>query len=480
MPLRIYENGNVRSSSSQKFSSFLVALGGFVLLSALLVNPWIGRFYRGNIVNFHDVMAGYFVWAMVLGCIMVGSGLLVRRWDSGVSKNMILVLVSCALIVLSDRLLLAKFGLTLWMADLANHYKHRPNAVRSWGSLYENKLIRINAYGYHDDDFPLKKGEHEFRAVMLGDSVTMGHAVTRDEAFPNQLEALLNAKDGTRSFQIINTGVQGYGTFQEYNAFKDSLVFEPDFAAIGFCMNDLSEPFVVDKRLGGVGLDYHGVTQASSILASYLLNETGYGRLLQYLRTMNESVEVGKMHERFSVKKISQVPVSDPAFSENWRIVLSDLDKVYALAKKQHIPIVLLIFPFTFQLLDEAYRVPQTILTAHARSRDVDVIDFTKVFAPLIFDAKFLNLLRQKGFSEQEIMALYRQKIEKYFLDEDHYTVEGHKVIAAKLADYLVSPFYILRTKGKCAANARRSPQAAACRPGSDTAGHGDRQNQPG
>ena len=433
--------GTVPSSPSQKFSTFLVALGGAVLLSALLVNPWSGRFYRGNIINYHDVMAMYFAWAMVLGFIIVGSGLLLRRSDSSVLKNMILVLVSCALIVLSDRLILAKSGLTLWMADLANHYKHRPNAVRSWGRPYENKLIRINAYGYHDDDFPLKKSEREFRAVMLGDSITMGHAVTREEAFPNQLEALLNAKRGTRSFQIINTGVQGYATFQEYNVFKDSLVFEPQFAAIGFCMNDLSEPFVVDKRLGGVGLDYHGVTQAYSILGSYLLNETGYGRLLQYMRTLNQSVEVGKMWERFSVKKISQAPVGDPAVSENWRIVLSDLDKVYALAKKQHIPIVLLIFPFTFQFLDEAYRVPQKVLTAHARSSDVDVIDFIDVFGPLIFDADVLNLLRQKGFSEKEITALYRQKMEKYFLDEDHYTVEGHKVVAAKLVDYLSSHF---------------------------------------
>jgi len=437
----IPKNRAVPSPPSRRFSSVLMALGGAVLLSALLVNPWTGRLYRGNIINFHDVMTTYFTVAMVLSFLIVSSGLLVRRWDFGVLKNIILVLVSCALIVLSDRLLLANFGLTLWMADLANHYKHRPHAVRTWGPLYENKLIRINGYGYHDDDFPVKKAAREFRGVMLGDSITMGHAVTRDEAFPNQLEALLNAQRGPRSFQIINTGVQGYGTFQEYNVFKDALVFEPDFVAIGFCMNDLSEPFVVDKRYGGVGLDFHGVAQTSSILTSYLWNETGYGRLLQYVRTRNQSVEVGKMWERLSVKKISQTPVDDPAFSENWRIVLSDLDKVYALAQERRIPIVLLIFPFTFQFVDEAYRVPQRVLTAHARSRGVEVIDFTDVFGPLIFDADVLSLLRKKGFSEKEILALYRQNLAKYFLDEDHYTVEGHKVVAAKLADYLAHHF---------------------------------------
>ena len=427
----------VKASTSQQLSSLLIALGGAVLLSASLINPWVGQLYRSNMINYHDVMLTYFTWAMVIGLLLVGGGLILRRSESGALRNITLMFATCALIVLSDRLLLARFGLTLWMADLDSHYKHRPNAVRSWGSLYDNKLIRINAYGQHDDDFPLKKGDREFRGVMLGDSITMGHAVTREEAFPNQLEALLNATSRTMSFQIINTGVQGYGTFQEYNAFTASLVFEPDFAAVGFCMNDLSEPFVVDKRLGGIGIDYHGVTQASSILTSYLLNETGYGRFLQYLRSRNQTVEAGKKWERFSVKKISRTPFGDSAFSENWRIVLADLDKIYTLAKERNIRIVLLIFPFTFQLADDTYRVPQRILSAHAQSRNVDVIDFTEVFGRLIFDDDVVKMLMQKGFSEKDIRALYRERIEQYFLDDDHYTVEGHKIVAARLYDYL-------------------------------------------
>ena len=29
--------------------------------------------------------------------------------------------------------------------------------------------------------------------------------------------------------------------------------FEPDFVAVGFCLNDVTEPFLIDERLGGVG-----------------------------------------------------------------------------------------------------------------------------------------------------------------------------------------------------------------------------------
>jgi len=127
--------------------------------------------------------------------------------------------------------------------------------------------------------------------------------------------------------------------------------------------------------------------------------------------------------------------------------VLADLDRIYALAKERNIPIVLLIFPFTFQLVDDTYRVPQRILSAHAQSRNVDVIDFTEVFGKLIFDDGVVKLLMQKGFLEKDIRALYRERIEQYFLDDDHYTVEGHKIVAARLHDYL-SRHYSLILKG--------------------------------
>jgi lysophospholipase L1-like esterase len=427
----------VQFSASRRCSSLLVALGSAVVLSAWLINPWVGQLYRSNIINYHDVMLTYFTWAMAIGLLLVANGLLLQWTQSGAVKNITLVVTTCALLVLSDRLLLARFGLPLWMADLDSHYTHRPNAVRSWGSPYENKLIRINSHGHHDDEFPPKKGDREFRGVMLGDSITMGHGVTRNETFANQLEALLNAERRTPASQVINAGVQGYSTFQEYNAFTASLVFEPDFAAVGFCMNDLAEPFVVDNRFGGVGVDYHGITQASSIGTSYLLNETGFGRLVHYVRNRHKSIELEKRWEMFSVKKISRASLDDAEFSENWRIVLADLDRIYTTAKKRNIRIVLLIFPYTFQLADKGFQKPQRILSDHAKSREVDVIDFTEVFAKLIFDEGVVRLLMQKGFSENEVRALYGGRIRKYFLDDDHYTVEGHRVVASVLYDYV-------------------------------------------
>ena len=423
-----------------------IAVGIAVFLSGLIINPWAGKLYRRNIINYRDVMLSYFIWATAISVMIVGASLIFRSVRSKKIGHITVLLTTCMLIALSDRLLLAKLGLPLWEADPENHYRHRPDTIRSWGDSYGNKLIRINKYGHHDDDFPLNKRDHEFRGLMIGDSVTMGHGLTYEETFSNQLEGVLREKTGDRRhYQMINAGVQGYSTFQEYNLLRESLVLKPDFIAVGFCMNDLAEPFVVDQRYGGVGSDYHGITQVPSLFVSYLLNETGYGRTLQQLQSRNKSVETKRRWETYSVKKIARSPVDDPKFAENWKTTLFYLDKIYGTAKGQDIKIVLLIFPYTFQLMNSDLQEPQRILADHAKSRNVDVIDFTSVFENLVFDTSTVQLLMEKGFSPEEIHGLYRARIRTYFLDDSHYTVEGHRIVASQLYTYLSSHYPLER-----------------------------------
>lgn len=115
------------------------------------------------------------------------------------------------------------------------------------------------------------------------------------------------------------------------------------------------------------------------------------------------------------------------------------LDKIYDTARNQDIKIVLLIFPSTFQLLNDGLQEPQRILINHAKSRNIDVIDFTNVFKKLIFNEGIVKLLAENGFSSDEIDGLYRERISTYFLDGDHYSVEGHRIVASQLYNYLSS-----------------------------------------
>jgi hypothetical protein len=87
--------------------------------------------------------------------------------------------------------------------------------------------------------------------------------------------------------------------------------------------------------------------------------------------------------------------------------------------------------------MNKSAQEPQRILREHASSRGVDVIDFTGIFEKIIFDDSVTRLLADNGDSRDDIERLDRRKIKTYFLDEDHYTTAGHRVVASELYSYL-------------------------------------------
>lgn len=418
----------------------VILAGAAMLASGLFINPWVGRLSRGAaVVDYADVLLGYFGWSVVLGVIAIALGRRVVRgkgWADGLSVCFLL----CAMFVLGDRWILTKLGLTIWEYDPQLHYVHRPGAVRTLASAGRpGDLIRINAHGFHDDEFPREKPPGELRGLMLGDSVTMGYGVTYAETFSKKLEDLLAERDGAHgNHQIINAGVHGYSTFQERVTLERNLDLRPDFVAVGFCMNDVTEPFVVNTEYGGTGLDYHGVTQTPNPVSGWLANETGAGRLLQKLRQAGTSLDEAKRLEIYNTREMALQSRTNPRYQEGWTIVLAELSTLYAVAKSNELPVVLLVFPYTYQLNDPATRVPQEILIEHANEHGVDVIDFTPVFAEAVYQEEdVVELLARQGKSAEEISRYFEWRIGEYFFDEDHFREPGHALVAEELYGWL-------------------------------------------
>jgi lysophospholipase L1-like esterase len=335
---------------------------------------------------------------------------------SNASKNIIVLLTTIIFIVIVDRILLLILGLPLWEWDETLHYKHRANATKSWNN---HKKIIINEYGFHDHSFPKKKKKKEIRILNLGDSITMGHGVTRDETYSAYMETFL--KDSLVSYQTveaINAGVQGYSTFQELELLERSMEFEPDIVTIGFCLNDVTEPFAVNKKFGGVGLDYHKVTQTPNKYLSFLLNETGFGRLIQEIRIKTTDANQEKLNEVFDVKIMLQNE-HDGRYRDQWNFVLNELIKIYSFCKSKNLPVILLIFPFTFQFNNPDLAWAQEKLIEHAISNQILYIDFLKIF--------------------EETIGTNSEKVNFYFLDQDHFTPEGHKLVAVYLSKQIAS-----------------------------------------
>lgn len=257
----------------------LLAVG--LAIAGVTLGPWTAVWWRGPIGVDHVVPHAWFSGVALGGAAALAwIGLRLPRWSPSRDRVVLLFVVVLGLL-LGERMLLMKLGLPLWRHDPELQWVHRPGAVRSLvGYGRPDAVIAINRRGHHDVEIAEAPADGERRGLAIGDSVTFGTGVTRDEAWPTRVERLL----APRRVELVNTGVSGYGTSQMAPVLEREAHLAPEFAVVAVCPNDLTEPFTVDPRLGGDGLDYHGIAWRPDRVTGWLLNETGLGRLAVRIR----------------------------------------------------------------------------------------------------------------------------------------------------------------------------------------------------
>lgn len=118
-------------------------------------------------------------------------------------------------------------------SDPVLEYELRPGA--------RDGAHRINAAGFRDRAFAPTPAPDHFRIVALGDSVTYGLGVRREDAYPKRLERLLDrcaGADGLR-FETLNLGVPGYNVTQVVERLRGlGLREHPDLVLYGYVLND--------------------------------------------------------------------------------------------------------------------------------------------------------------------------------------------------------------------------------------------------
>lgn len=97
--------------------------------------------------------------------------------------------------------------------------------------------VQYNAQGYRDTDWDAPVAGGATRIVVLGDSYMEANMVPLEAVFHKQMERLAVAEG--RQLKVWNLGVAGYGTLQEYLAYKKAgSKRKPDLVLLAFYLHN--------------------------------------------------------------------------------------------------------------------------------------------------------------------------------------------------------------------------------------------------
>lgn len=107
-------------------------------------------------------------------------------------------------------------------------------------SRYSDIPIEINSAACRDIEWPDPASDDRTRILVLGDSITFGSPVRREERFSEVAAAALAARG--RRVLMMNCGVNGYN-LEQYGILLKRIgeSLRPDLVLVGLCLND-AEP----------------------------------------------------------------------------------------------------------------------------------------------------------------------------------------------------------------------------------------------
>ncbi|MCO5169441.1 MAG: SGNH/GDSL hydrolase family protein [Planctomycetes bacterium] len=122
-------------------------------------------------------------------------------------------------------------------------WENRPSVEFTYGEPEFVMAVRHDERGFRGPGVPATKPAGGARVLAIGDSFTYGIGVQEEETYAARLEAL------EPRLQVINAGVQGYGTTQALQLYRERGALDADVVLLGYFWNDLANN-VKGPRLG--------------------------------------------------------------------------------------------------------------------------------------------------------------------------------------------------------------------------------------
>ncbi|MCC6177739.1 MAG: SGNH/GDSL hydrolase family protein [Chloroflexi bacterium] len=315
--------------------------------------------------------------------------------------------------------------------------------------------LDINPMGFRDPRQSYAKPPGTFRILALGDSYVEAAQVQADQMVTTRLEALLGA-ESSQPVEVINGGVFGYGTGQEYLLLNEEGVkYAPDLIVLFFChANDVPNN---DYRLELPNEDlsralkpYYDLDDSGNLVlfpappptpqsdlrarmrsASMLYNviETGvvYKLELQNPREAFNAIGglVDPIKGKYDVEQTGE-------WKQGWKITGAILERMRDRARELDIPLVVVSIP-AWRMLDDAY---------WQRSGNANRLD-RGISHPTAPVRALTAITDQLGLPHLDLLPAMRARtvtdgLNSLYIEDDlHWTAAGHELAAEQVGRFL-------------------------------------------
>ena len=232
-----------------------------------------------------------------------------------------------------------------------------------------------NSLGLRNREIGPKKAGTS-RVLFLGDSLIWSGETSSGKLYTEVLERRLNARSPNRppSFEVINAGIPGYTTYQEFEFLKIyGLDMEPDLVVLGFVFNDVYYKY------------YHKPTRQK------FLARDPTAHLYHFDSDTFPGVVFSRSHLAHQIVSVSEIVwkkvVGRPVFPferrgdfylawkpYGWERVRQVIGEMHSLLQVRGVSLVVLVFLIGDQV-NEQYRMIDETYVLYPQSRIRDICD---------------------------------------------------------------------------------------------------------
>lgn len=333
----------------------------------------------------------------------------------------VIALLATGLIVEIGVRVYSKFAFSkMTVLDDALGWRHATDVSKRFQNEFGEKVLVVqDAYGNRGPGHPLAKPAGKVRILALGDSFTEGIQVSETELFTAQIEK------AEANFDVVNAGVGGYGTVQEYLYLKsEGMQFHPDLVLLMFYENDLSDNLL--SYSPGIGPRPYATIQSGNVQVVESIVTSEFERFvlpLPFAIVLNKYSYVygflnTRVYQPLYAQRMRQLQQSDLQRLDaetRYHVFFAMLDKLTDYLQKQSVSLVVVLIPTSDEVASGRADVHQ-IISEHCLADNINCLSLIERF-----------------HKETSTGA------QLYFREDIHWTAEGHKVAADEILKYLRS-----------------------------------------